>query len=203
MSDPKWKEAVMEEMGALIGNQTWEIVKLPPNKKIVGCRWIFTIKHKADGSIERYKARLVAQDFTQTYGIDYDETFAPVVKLNSIRVLLSIAVNLDWPLLQFDIKNAFLNGDLDEEIYMRIPPGFEGKIGSGNVCKLKKSLYGLKQSPRAWFKKLSMTLNQLGYKQGQFDHTLFIKSSMGGKKAILIVYVDDREYEILPWNGGG
>lgn len=107
MSDPKWKEAVMEEMGALIENQTWEIVKLPPNKKTVACRWIFAIKHKADGSIERNKARLVAQDFTQTYEIDYEETFAPVAKLNSIRVLLSIAVNLDWPLLQFDIKKCF------------------------------------------------------------------------------------------------
>ena len=163
MQDPKWKAAVMEEMKALVGNGTWEIVRGPLDKKIVGCRWVFTVKHNADGSVKRYKARLVAQGFTQTYGIDYEETFAPVAKLNSIRVILSIAVNLDWPLFQFDIKNAFLNGDLDEEIYMRIPPGFEGEAGIGNACKLRKSLYGLKQSPRAWFRKFSMTLIQFGY----------------------------------------
>ena len=114
MSDPKWKVAAMEEMSALVKNNTWEIVKLPLNKRVVGCRWVFAIKHNADGSVERYKARLVEQGFTQTYGIDYEETFAPVAKLNSIRVLISLAVNLDWPLLQLDIKNAFLNGDLDE-----------------------------------------------------------------------------------------
>jgi len=101
-------------MSALVKNNTWEIVKLPSNKRVVGCRWVFIVKHNADGSVERYKTRLVAQEFTQTYEIDYEETFAPVAKLNSIRVLISLAVNLDWPLLQLDIKNAFLNGDLDE-----------------------------------------------------------------------------------------
>ena len=124
MSDPRWKAATIEEMSALVKINTWEIVKLPPNKRVVGCRWVFTRKHNADGNVERYKARLVAQGFTQTYGIDYEETFTPVAKLNSIRVLISL-VNLDWPLLQFDIKNVFLNGDLDEQIYMRILPGFE------------------------------------------------------------------------------
>ena len=111
---------------------------------MVGCKWVFTVKYNANGSIEWYKARLVAQGFTQMYGIDYEETFASVAKLNFIRVLLSIIVNLDWPLFQFDIKNVFLNGDLDEEIYMRFPPDFEHEVNSGSVCKLKKSLYILK-----------------------------------------------------------
>ena len=109
----------------------------------------FTIKCKRDGSIERYKARLVVKGFTQTYGINYQETFAPVAKINSIRVLLSLAVNFTWPLHQLDVKNVFLNGDLEEEVFMDLPPGFEKSLGTNKVCSLKKSLYGLKQSPRA------------------------------------------------------
>jgi hypothetical protein len=123
ISDPKWREAMQEEMRALHKNNTWELVELPSGKKAVGCKWVFTVKHKADGSVERYKARLVAKGFTQTYGIDYEETFAPVAKMNSIRVLLSLAANLDWPLQQLDVKNAFLHGDLEEEVYMELPPG--------------------------------------------------------------------------------
>ncbi|RVX17752.1 Retrovirus-related Pol polyprotein from transposon RE2 [Vitis vinifera] len=121
---PQWKEAVMEEIRALEKNETWEVMNLPRGKKPVGCKWIFTMKYKADGTVERYKARLVAKGFTQIYGIDYTETFAPVAKLNTIRVLLSLAANLDWPLHQFDIKNAFLNGELEEKVFMMLPLGF-------------------------------------------------------------------------------
>ncbi|RVW94907.1 Retrovirus-related Pol polyprotein from transposon RE1 [Vitis vinifera] len=156
-----------------------------------GCKWIFTIKYKADGLVERFKARLVARGFTQSYGIDYQETFAPIAKLNTIRILLSLAVNQDWCLQQLDIKNAFLNGDLEEEVYMEIPPGFEESMAKNQVCKLQKSLYGLKQSPRAWFDRFTKAVLKLGYKQGQADHTLFVKKSHTGKMAILIVYVDD------------
>ena len=140
---PKWKEAVLEEMRALEKNQTWKVVDLPRGKTTVGCKWVFTIKYNANGFVERYKARLVAKGFTQTYGIDYSETFAPVAKLNTIRVLLSLAANLDWPLQQLDVKNAFLNGDLEEEVYMDSPPGFESQFNQ-KICKLQKSLYGLK-----------------------------------------------------------
>ncbi|XP_052199622.1 retrovirus-related Pol polyprotein from transposon RE1 isoform X2 [Diospyros lotus] len=190
LGDTNWKNAVMEEMKALDSNNTWELVDRLKNKKIVGYKWVFTVKYKSDGSIDRYKARLVAQGYSQTYGIDYEETFAPVAKLNSIRIFLSIVVNLDWELFQFDIMNAFLNGELEEEVYMKIPPGFENEERIGKVCKLHKSLYGLKQSPRAWFKRFSSTLTKFGYKQGETGHTLFIKHS-NGKRCILIVYVDD------------
>ena len=191
LSIVEWKSAVEEELRALEKNSTWEICDLPRGKKPVGCKWVFTVKTKADGSIERFKARLVAKGFTQSYGIDYQETFAPVAKLNSIRVLLSLAANLDWPLYQLDVKNAFLNGDLDEEVYMEIPPGTKNATNGSKVCRLMKSLYGLKQSPRAWFERFSKVLKEQGYNQGQTDHTMFTKHSPSGKLAVLIVYVDD------------
>ncbi|KAI9200598.1 hypothetical protein LWI28_010300 [Acer negundo] len=147
LGDPKWKSAMVEEMKALQKNSTWEMVELPLNKKTVGCKWAFTVKYKSDGTIDRYKARLITKGYTQTYWIDYQETFAPVAKMNIVRVILSLAVNLDWSLRQFDVKNAFLHGDLIEEVYMDPPPGFTPK--EAKVCKLKKALYGLKQSPRA------------------------------------------------------
>ncbi|KAL5840582.1 hypothetical protein ACOSQ4_013190 [Xanthoceras sorbifolium] len=191
LGSPRWKEAVMAEVHALEKNKTWQIVDLPQGKKPVGCRWVFTVKHKSDGSVERFKARLVAKGYSQSYGVDYQETFAPVAKLNTIRVLLSLAANLDWNLHQLDIKNAFLNGDLEEEVYMAIPPGLETKNNANKVCKLQKSLYGLKQSPRAWFGRFTRAVKQNGYRQCQSDHTLFVKHSNGGRMTALIVYVDD------------
>ena len=160
------------------------------DKNTVGCKSVFTVKYNADGMVKRCKARLVAKGYTQTYGIDYEETFAPVAKANTIRVLLSLACNLDWPLFQLDVKNAFLNGKLEEEVYMDFPPGFETSNNKGKVCRLKKSLYGLKQSPRAWFEKFTSTIRQHGYQQAHADHTLFFKRSKE-KISIVIVYVDD------------
>ncbi|KAE8673438.1 Detected protein of unknown function [Hibiscus syriacus] len=187
---PRWREAVFEELKALKKNDTWDLTPLPEEKRSIGSKWVFTIKYHADGSVERYKARLVARGFTQTYGLDYEETFAPVAKLNTIRVLLSLAGNLDWTLRQFDVKNAFLNGELEEEVFMEVPPGFDELKKDGRVCKLKKSIYGLKQSPRAWFKRFTSAVKQHGYTQAQSDHTMFYKHN-NGKIAILIVYVDD------------
>ncbi|RVW52456.1 Retrovirus-related Pol polyprotein from transposon RE1 [Vitis vinifera] len=188
---PKWKAAVDEEVRALEKNGTWEITDLPRGKKPVGCKWIFTVKYKADGNVDRYKARLVAKGFTQSYGIDYQETFAPVAKLNTVRVLLSLAANLDWSLHQLDVKNAFLNGDLEEEVYMDIPVGLETTSNFNKVCRLRKSLYGLKQSPRAWFERFTKVVKGYGFVQCQSNHTLFVKHFPEGKLAIIIVYVDD------------
>ncbi|GMP56667.1 hypothetical protein CsSME_00021073 [Camellia sinensis var. sinensis] len=133
---PQWKAAVNEEVRALEKNGTWAITDLPRGKKPVGCKWIFTVKYKADGNVDRYKARLVAKGFSQSYGIDYQETFASVAKLNTVRVLLSLAANLDWSLHQLDVKNAFLNGDLTEEVYMDIPAGLETTSNFNKVCRL-------------------------------------------------------------------
>ena len=179
-------------MNALLKNRTWEIIDLPKEKKTMGCKWVFTIKCKPDGSIERYKTMLVAKGFTQTYGIDYQETFAPpVAKINSIQILLSLVVHFTWPLHQLDVKNAFLNGDLEEEVFMDLPPGFEEKLEKKKVCRLKKSLYGLKQSPRAWFERFGKVIKLQGYIQSQADLTMFYKHLREGKIVVLIVYVDE------------
>ena len=180
-----------EEMNSLQKNETWDLVDCPKGKKPVGCRWVYTVKYKPDGEIERFKARLVAKGYTQAYGINYTETFAPVAKINTVRVLLSLAANLDWPLQQFDVKNAFLHGELLEEVYMDLPPGCNKlERHSQKVCKLKKSLYGLKQSPRAWFGRFTKSMIAFGYVQSNSDHTLFLKKQQS-KITALIIYVDD------------
>ena len=180
----------MKEMSALKKNKTWEIVERPKGKNIVDCKWIFTLKYKVDGSLERHKARLVAKGYTQTCGVDYQETFAPVAKMNTVRILLSLATHYNWKLLQYYVKNAFLHGDLDEEIYMNIPSGIEGNT-CNKVCKLKNALYELKQTPRAWFGRFAKVMKEFGYKQSQGDHTFFIKHSAAGGITALLVYVDD------------
>ena len=177
-------------MDALEKNKTWEKCWLPKGKRPVGCKWVFTIKYKSDGTVDRYKARLVAKGYTQTYGVDYSETFSPVAKIDTIRVLFSLAANLDWPLHQFDVKNAFLHGDLEEEVYMDAPPGFMSGYRRGEVCRLRRALYGLKQSPRAWFGRFTQAMKKNGYRQSNSDHTLFLKRQ-GRKITCLIIYVDD------------
>ena len=161
-----------EELQALEKAQTWELVTLPPGKTAVGCKWVYKIKTKSDGSIDRYKVRLVAKGFNQEYGIDYEETFAPVARLTSVRSLLAVAAIRKWELFQMDVKNAFLNGDLTEEVFMKPPPGFPHS--SSQVCKLRRALYGLKQAPRAWFEKFSSTIQTLGFTSSVHDYGLFI-----------------------------
>ena len=128
------------------------MVPLPLSKNVVGCKWVYKLKTHSDGSIARYKARLVAKGFHQQYGIDFTETFNPVIKPPTVRLILSLAVSLNWPLRQLDVKNAFLHGTLKEEVYMTQPQGYIDPIHPQYVCKLHKSIYGLKQAPRAWFK---------------------------------------------------
>jgi hypothetical protein len=179
-----------EELHDLMRNKTWELALLPEGKKAVGCKWIFTVKQTLEGKIDRYKARLVANGYSQTYGIDYDETFAPVAKMDTVRTLISCAVNFGWPIHQLDVKKAFLHGDLQEEVYMEIPPGFENEQTVGKVCKLKKSLYGLKQSPRAWFDRFRRAVCGMGYSQCNVEHTVFFKNK-GSSITILVIDVDD------------
>jgi Reverse transcriptase (RNA-dependent DNA polymerase) len=171
-------------------NKTWVITQLPKDKKPVECKWVFKIKYNSDGIIERYKARLVAKDYTQTYGIDYQETFAPVAKMNTVRILFSLAVNQNWTLYQLDVKNAFLQGVLEEEAYMLIPPRHKEENKSNLVCKLKKSIYGLKQSPRAWYGKLSSYLISCGFITSKVDSSLFVNLDKYDT-TIILVYMDD------------
>ena len=190
----EWCDAMGVEITALEENNTWLICSLPEGKRAVGCKWVFKVKLNADGTLERYKARLVAKGYTQQEGIDYVETFSPIAKLSTVKLLLAVAAAKNWSLSQLDISNAFLNGDLDEEIYMSLPPGYSPRQGEffppNAVCKLKKSLYGLKQASRQWFLKFSETLLQLGFTVSSGDHTLFLKNS-GNTYMAVLVYVDD------------
>lgn len=168
----------------------WDLVPPPPGRKIIGCKWIYKVKQKPDGSVDCFKARLVAQGYTQQEGIDYDATFSPVIKPVTIRAVLSIAVSLQWPIRQLDISNAFLHGYLNEEVYMSQPPGFVDHLRPDHVCKLRRSLYGLKQAPRAWFLRLSSYLLSLGFTASIADTSLFILRT-AEHVMFLLVYVDD------------
>jgi hypothetical protein len=190
LAHPLWRSAMHEEFQALVKNKTWHLIPPRPGLNIIDYKWIFKLKHKADGSIDRYKARLVAKGFKQQYGIDYDDTFSPVVKPTTIRVLLSIAVSRGWSLRQIDIQNTFLHGHLQGDVYMKQPPGFVDSTHPTYICKLDKSLYGLKQAPRAWFSRLSNKLLQLGFQASKADVSLFI-FNQGGTQMYILIYVDD------------
>jgi hypothetical protein len=189
MKHHEWREAMAKELKALEENETWELTTLPKGRKAVGCKWVYKIKYKANGEIEKYKARLVAKGFTQVEGEDYGETFAPVAKMTTIRCLLTVAVARGWELHQMDVSNAFLHGELDEEVYMNIPQGYKA-LKEGLVGRLKKSLYGLKQASRNWYFKLSQALLSYSFKECQADHSLFTYTD-GSTFIAILVYVDD------------
>jgi hypothetical protein len=147
----EWADAMTEEYQSIIKNDVWEIVPRLNNKDVVSSRWLFKIKHAADGSIEKYKARFVARGFSQKEGIDYEETFSLVARYTSIRTIIALAAKMKWKLHQMDVKTTFLNGFIEEEVYIEKPQGFEVEDRKSHVCKLKKALYGLKQAPRAWY----------------------------------------------------
>lgn len=188
--EKEWIGAMKEEMTALLNNKTWQLVPKPSDVVPVSCKWVYKLKQRPDGSVERYKARLVARGFSQTYGVDYEDTFSPVAKLTTIRVLLAIAVNKRWKLWQMDVSNAFLYGDLEHTIYMEQPLGFIDQERPDYVCKLQKAIYGLKQSPRAWFGKMGEFLEQNGFVLTNADSSLFVKK-IGDKVVVVLVYVDD------------
>ena len=186
----EWKQAMKEEIKALKDNHTWDLVTKKEGMKIIPNKWVFKVKRNVDGSLARYKARLVAKGFKQTQGIDYDEIFSPVAKMGTIRTLIAISASKRWPLYQLDIKNAFLNGELQEEVYMSQPVGFEDKNYPDFVCRLKKALYGLKQAPRAWNQRLVEYLNKCGYNPSTADPSLYMKKK-GNKEVYICIYVDD------------
>ncbi|RVW29987.1 Retrovirus-related Pol polyprotein from transposon TNT 1-94 [Vitis vinifera] len=191
LSHPGWRQAMVDEMAALHSNGTWDLVVLPSGKSTVGCRWVYAVKVGPDGQVDRLKARLVAKGYTQVYGSDYGDTFSPVAKIASVRLLLSMAAMCSWPLYQLDIKNAFLHGDLAEEVYMEQPPGFVAQGESGLVCRLRRSLYGLKQSPRTWFSRFSSVVQEFGMLRSTADHSVFYHHNSLGQCIYLVVYVDD------------
>jgi hypothetical protein len=190
LADNNWKKAMDLEYEALMKNKTWHLV--PPNHahNIIDCRWVFKEKRKADGTLDKYKARLVAKGYKQRYGIDYEDTFSPVVKEATIRLVLSLAVSYGWTLRQLDVQNTFLHGNLEEEVFMRQPPGYESKTHPHFVCKLDKALYGLKQASRAWYSRLSTKLLSLGFRPSKADVSLFVYNK-GGVVIFLLIYVDD------------
>lgn len=190
LKNKHWKLAMDKEFEALVHNKTWHLV--PPQKgvNIIDCKWVYKVKRKTDGSIDRYKARLVAKGFKQRYGIDYEDTFSPIVKAATIRLVLSLAVSQGWSLRQLDVQNAFLHGFLEEDVYMRQPPGYEEPKAPQYLCKLDKALYGLKQAPRAWYSRLSKKLHELGFRSSKADTSLFFYNNKG-LMMFLLVYVDD------------
>ncbi|GJU18280.1 putative RNA-directed DNA polymerase [Tanacetum coccineum] len=179
-----WIAAMNTKIEALHKNNTWEVTNLPPGRKLIGCKWVYKIKYKSNGEIDRYKARLVAKGYNQREGIDFDETFSPVVKITTVRCLINMAINNNWPLFQLDVNNAFLYGNLNEEVYMTLPPGYFS-VNDNRVCRLIKSLYGLKQAPRQWNEMLRTVLLEKGFKQSKSDYSLFIKS----EKMCLLLYL--------------
>jgi hypothetical protein len=190
MQHSHWRQAISEEFNALIKNGTWTLVPPPKHQNIVDCKWLFRIKRNPDGTIARYKARLVAKGFTQCPGIDFKETFAPVVKPQTIKIILTIALTKGWQMHQLDVNNAFLQGSLNEDVYMAQPPGLKDSHHPTYVCKLHKAIYGLRQAPRAWHDALKTFITSHGFTTSQSDPSLFIYAS-GTILAYFLVYVDD------------
>ena len=160
-----WRHAMDEEMSSIISNNTWRLVDLPAGHKAIGLKWVYKLKRDANGDIQKHKARLVAKGYVQRQGIDFEEVFAPVARLESVRVLLAIAAPRGWEVHHMDVKSAFLNGELAEEVYVRQPEGFIDTNNAQAVLKLRKALYGLRQAPRAWNIKLDSALAALGFER--------------------------------------
>ncbi|PKI48780.1 hypothetical protein CRG98_030822 [Punica granatum] len=171
-------------------NQTWELVERTQNRKVIGFKWVYKTKLKFDGSVNKYKARRIVKGYAQIWGVDYSETFAPVARLDTIRLLLAIVAERNWKIYQLDVKSVFLNGVLEEEIYVEQLEGFEVKGAEGRVYKLRKGLYGLKQAPSAWYNKIDTYLQNLKFEKSLSESTLYVKKEMDSI-VILSLYVDD------------
>ncbi|KAD4180022.1 hypothetical protein E3N88_28613 [Mikania micrantha] len=188
--NPNWEDAMRKEIESIVKNQTWILTNLPKNAKPIGLKWVYKIKKDASGKIVKYKARLVAKGYVQQQGVDYDEVFAPVARMETVRILFALAAHFGWMLHHLDVKSAFLHGDLKEEVYVVQPEGFVKKGSENKVYKLVKALYGLKQAPRAWNAKLDSTLKDLGFTKCSQEQAVYKRSD--SKSCLLVgVYVDD------------
>ena len=192
----KWRDACDSEFQSLTKNSTWDVVPLPSGRKLIGCKWVFKVKENERGEVERFKVRLVAKGFAQKAGIDFEETFAPVANLTSIRVVLALAAKYDLLVHQMDIKTALLNGYLDEVIYMQQPEGYVDETRPIElVCKLKKSLCGLKQAPRVWNQTIDNFMIGLGFDKCESDHCVYVMRKCTNNSqdnlAFVVLYVDD------------
>eukprot|EP00253_Pinus_taeda_P012844 PITA_12844 len=190
VNENKWIEAMNEEIGAIEKSKTWELVDLPEGKDAIGVKWVYKTKSNAEGKIDRQKARLVVKGYKQQQGKDYNETFAPVARMETVRTVLSIASQRKWKIYQMDVKSAFLNGALKEEVYVERPRGYEVEGQEHKVCKLKKALYGLKQAPRAWYNIIDAYLIENGFDKCDGEPMLYIKEN-DGKILIVVLYVDE------------
>ncbi|CAI5731220.1 unnamed protein product [Peronospora farinosa] len=191
MDAEKWKAAIQAEINAHLKNHTWDAVNRPPGVKVIGHKWVFGYKYDENGQIVRYKARLVALGYLQTHGFDYFDTYSPEACSNTIRVFLSVCCSMQYVIRQFDVETAFLNGDLEEDVYMEAPYGIE--IAPGMVCKLRRSLYGLKQAAAVWHKKTCSVFSAMGFEQCRADTCLFVRRNNAKNKSptYIVLYVDD------------
>ena len=187
----KWMEAMQDEIKSLHENHTFDLVQLPKGRRALKNKWVFRLKTEENNPQPRYKARPVVKGFGQKKGIDFEEIFSPVVKMSSIRVVRGMEACMDLEIEQLDVKTAFLHGDLEEEIYMEQPEGFQVKEKEHMVCHLNKSLYGLKQAPRQWYRKFESFMKDHKYQRTTSDHCVFIKRFAEGDFIILLLYVDD------------
>lgn len=187
----KWRQAMDAEIAAIEKNDTWFLTDLPVNGKKIGVKWVYKTKLDANGEVDKYKARLVAKGYSQKHGVDYTEVFAPVARVDIVRLIISLAALKQWTIFQLDVKSAFLHGELIEDVFVEQPPGYIKKGAEQKVLKLKKALYGLKQAPRAWYSRIESYFMKEGFEKCKHEHTLFIKSRDGGKILIVCLYVDD------------
>jgi hypothetical protein len=185
-----WRAAMMDEMASIEENKTWSLTTLPAGKRAIGLKWVYKLKKNSADEVIKHKARLVAKGYVQRAGVDFDEVFALVTRLDSVRLLLAIAAHSGWEVHHLDVKSAFLNGELEEEVYVTQPPGFERAGEEEKVLRLSKALYGLRQAPRAWNAKLDDTLLTLGFQRSPSDHAVYMQHE-GNEKLLLGVYVDD------------
>ncbi|KAJ0590261.1 putative RNA-directed DNA polymerase [Helianthus annuus] len=188
--DAKWIEAMDREMDSINKNHTWVLVDPPKHQKPIGVKWIYKTKYDEKGNVDKYKARLVVKGYRQKYGIDYQEVFAPVIRFETVRIVLALAAHYGWYLHQMDVKTAFLNGKLNEQVYIEQPQGYIKHGEERKVCHLQRALYGLKQAPRAWYSRIDSYFLQNKFKKSAYEHTLYIKDINKGK-LVICLYVDD------------